>query len=83
MAEILTCSVFLLHEPLRLSWQAEGNKFYKYENTVMFDTDYNTTWDRLDRINRIEEVFKEIGIPYSVYNRGLLVEYLNKKKELI
>jgi hypothetical protein len=49
----------------------------------MFDTDYNTTWDRLDRINRIEEVFKEIGIPYSVYNRGLLVEYLGRKKELI
>jgi radical SAM superfamily enzyme YgiQ (UPF0313 family) len=82
MAEILTCSVFLLHEPLRKSWIAEGNKFYNYENTVMFDTDYNTTWDRLDRINRIEESFKEIGIPYSVYNRGLLVEYLNRKKEL-
>jgi len=62
---------------------AEGNEFYNYENTVMFDTDYNTTWDRLDRINRIEEVFKEIGIPYSVYNRGLLVEYLGRKKELI
>jgi radical SAM superfamily enzyme YgiQ (UPF0313 family) len=83
MAEILTCSVFLLHEPLRKSWISEGNKFYNYENTVMFDTDYNTTWDRLDRINRIEESFKEIGIPYSVYNRGLLVEYLNRKKELI
>ena len=83
MAEILTCSVFLLHEPLRKSWIAEGNKFYNYENTVMFDTDYNTTWDRLDRINRIEESFKEIGIPYSVYNRGLLVEYLGRKEPLI
>lgn len=83
MAEILTCSTFLLHEPLRKLWIAEGNKFYNYENTVMFDTDYNTTWDRLDRSNRIEEVFKSIDIPYSIYNRGLLFEFLNKKKELI
>jgi CDP-glucose 4,6-dehydratase len=76
MSEILTCSVFLLHGPLQTSWVAEGNALHNYENTVIFDTDYNTTKDRLDRTNRIEKVFKEIEIPYSVYNRGLLIEYL-------
>ena len=80
MSQILTCSVFLLHEPLRKSWIAQGNKLYNYENTVMFDTDYNTTKDRLDRTNRIEKVFKEIEIPYSIYNRGLVLEFLNKEK---
>jgi hypothetical protein len=30
--------------------------------------------DRLDRMNRAEKLFKEIGIPYSIYNRGLYQE---------
>lgn len=79
MSEILTCSVFLLHGPLYHSWLAEGNPLHNYQNTVMFDTDYNTTMDRLNRTNRIEKIFKEIEIPYSVYNRGLLIEYLQPK----
>jgi hypothetical protein len=42
--------------------------------------------DRLDRLERAEELFKKIGIPYSIYNRGLYLELKEeqekKKKEL-
>ena len=31
------------------------------------------------RLNRIEEVFKEIGITYSVYNRGLYYDLKDRK----
>ena len=34
--------------------------------------------DRLRRIEQAEETFKRIGIPYSIYNRGL---YLELKEE--
>jgi hypothetical protein len=35
--------------------------------------------DRLDRLEKSEELFKKVGIPYSIYNRGL---YLELKEEL-
>ena len=41
---------------------------------------YNTTQDRLDWLNEIEEVFKEIKIPYSVYNRGIFHELIEENK---
>ena len=47
---------------------------------VIFDTMYNTTQDRLDWLNEIEEVFKEIKIPYSVYNRGIFHELIEENK---
>jgi radical SAM superfamily enzyme YgiQ (UPF0313 family) len=31
MSQILTCSVFLLHESLRKSWIDQGNKLYNYQ----------------------------------------------------
>jgi hypothetical protein len=34
--------------------------------------------DRLDRLERIENLFKRINLPYSIYNRGL---YLELKEE--
>ena len=78
MSEILTCSGFLLHETLKQKWVKEGN-YIEFHNTVNFNTNYNTASERLDRLNRIEQVFKEIGINHSVYNRGLYHELLNKK----
>lgn len=78
MSEILTCSGFLLHETLKQKWVKEGN-YIEFHNTVNFNTNYNTATERLDRLNRIEEVFKEIGINHSVYNRGLYHELLNKR----
>ena len=78
MSEILTCSGFLLHETLKQKWIKEGN-YIEFHNTVNFNTNYNTASDRLDRLNRIEQVFKEIGINHSVYNRGLYHELINKK----
>ena len=78
MSEILTCSGFLIHETLKQKWVAEGN-YIEFYNTVNFNTNYNTAEERLDRINRIEEVFKEIGINYSVYNRGLYYDLKDKK----
>jgi len=88
MSEILTCSAFLLHEPLRKRWINEGEEFYNFENNVVYDTDYNTTWERLEWLDEIEAMFKEIGINHSVYNRGVLKENLDnsnvskpKKKE--
>ena len=78
MSEILTCSGFLLHETLKQKWVSEGN-YMEFHNTVNFTTNYNTAEERLDRLNRIEAVFKEIGINHSVYNRGLYYDLINKK----
>lgn len=80
MSEILTCSAFLLHEPLRKRWINEGEKFYNFENNVVYDTDYNTTYERLQWLDEIESMFKEIGINHSVYNRGVLKENLDNSK---
>ena len=77
MDEITTCSAFLIHEPLRKRWLKEG-EWLQYINGVNFSTEYNTPQDRLDRLDRAEELFKKIGIPYSIYNRGL---YLELKEE--
>jgi hypothetical protein len=78
MSEILTCSGFLLHETLKKKWIEDGN-YMEYHNTVNFTTNYNTAEQRLNRLNRIEEVFIEIGITHSVYNRGLYHELINRK----
>jgi radical SAM superfamily enzyme YgiQ (UPF0313 family) len=79
MAEILTCSAFLIHQPLLIRWRDEEKEWIEYINGVNFSTKWNTPLDRLDRLERAEELFKEIGIPYSIYNRGL---YLELKEEL-
>tara|TARA_B100000925_G_scaffold286989_1_gene265555 strand:- start:578 stop:1390 length:813 start_codon:yes stop_codon:yes gene_type:complete len=78
MSEILTCSAFLLHTTLKNKWIKEGEPLIRFYNSVMFDTLYNTTEERLTWLNEIEEVFKEIGIPYSVYNRGLFHELMER-----
>jgi radical SAM superfamily enzyme YgiQ (UPF0313 family) len=79
MSEILTCSGFLLHETLKQKWVKEGN-YIEFQNTVNFTTNYNTAQQRLDRLNRIEKVFNEIGITHSVYNRGLYYELIDKRE---
>jgi radical SAM superfamily enzyme YgiQ (UPF0313 family) len=78
MSEILTCSGFLLHETLKQKWIKEGN-YIEFQNTVNFTTNYNTAQQRLDRLNRIEQVFKEIEINHSVYNRGLYYDLIDKR----
>jgi radical SAM superfamily enzyme YgiQ (UPF0313 family) len=79
MDEIVTCSAFLIHEPLRIRWAEEEGEYLEYINGVNFSTKYNTPMDRLDRLEKSEDLFKKIGIPYSIYNRGL---YLELKEEL-
>jgi hypothetical protein len=80
MAEILTCSAFLIHQPLLIRWRDTEKEWIEYINGVNFSTKWNTPLDRLDRLEKAEELFKEIGIPYSIYNRGL---YLELKDELV
>ena len=84
MAEILTCSAFLIHGPLLTRWTEEG-EWIEYINGVNFSTKWNTPLDRLDRLERAEELFKRIQIPYSIYNRGLYLElkdeFLKNKEE--
>ncbi|MBM5788125.1 MAG: radical SAM protein [Pelagibacterales bacterium] len=84
MDEIITCSAFLIHEPLRIRWSEVDKQYLEYINGVNFSTKWNTPMDRLERLDRIEQLFIKIGIPYSIYNRGLyaeLKEELKKKKE--
>ena len=81
MDEITTCSAFLIHEPLRKRWLEEG-QYLEYINGVNFTTEYNTPQDRLDRLDRAEELFKKIGIPYSIYNRGLYMELKEEQEKL-
>lgn len=80
MEEIVTCSAFLIHQPLQKRWIAEG-QYLNYVNGVNFSTIYNTPKDRLRRLDKAEALFKRIGIPYSIYNRGLYAE-LDAKGEL-
>ena len=75
--EVLTCSAFLLWWPLKLSWEEEGN-FLKFKNAAEWETEYSTTSERLDRLNRIEKLFKKLDIPHNIYNRGLYEEELAK-----
>jgi len=85
MSEILTCSAFLIHQPLLVRWRDTEKEWIEYINGVNFSTKYNTPKDRLDRLEIIEESFKKIGIPYSIYNRGLyqeLHEEQMKEKEI-
>jgi len=74
MSEILTCSAFLIHQPLLVRWRDTEQQWIEYINGVNFSTKYNTPKDRLDRLEKIEASFKKIGIPYSIYNRGLYQE---------
>ena len=74
MSEILTCSAFLIHQPLLVRWRDTEKQWIEYINGVNFSTEYNTPKDRLDRLEKIEASFKKIGIPYSIYNRGLYQE---------
>ena len=74
MSEILTCSAFLIHQPLLIRWRDTEQEWIEYINGVNFSTKYNTPKDRLDRLEKIEASFKKIGIPYSIYNRGLYQE---------
>ena len=70
-------------------WRDEEKQYLEYENGVNFTTEWNTPMDRLRRIEKAEETFKRIGIPYSIYNRGLYLELkeeldkLNQKQNLI
>jgi hypothetical protein len=64
---------------LRIRWAEEEGEYLEYINGVNFSTKYNTPMDRLDRLEKSEDLFKKIGIPYSIYNRGL---YLELKEEL-
>ncbi|NBO72866.1 radical SAM protein, partial [bacterium] len=66
MAEILTCSAFLIHGPLLTRWRDEEKEWIEYINGVNFSTKWNTPMDRLERLDRIENLFIKIGIPYSV-----------------
>ena len=70
----------LIHQPLLVRWRDEEKEWIEYINGVNFSTKWNTPLDRLDRLERAEKLFQEIGIPYSIYNRGL---YLELKDELI
>ena len=81
MDEIVTCSAFLIHEPLRKRWLAE-NQYLEYINGVNFSTKWNTPMDRLDRLERIENLFKRINLPYSIYNRGLYLELKEEQDKL-
>ena len=80
MAEVVTCSAFLIHTPLKNRWIAEG-QYLNYVNGVNFSTIYNTPKDRLRRLDIAETLFKKIDLPYSIYNRGLYAE-LDAKGEL-
>jgi hypothetical protein len=75
--EVLTCSAFLLWDPLEKSWKKEG-KYLEYKNNVEWETEYNTVDDRLDRLDRIEELFKKLDITYNVYHRGVYKQKIAK-----
>ena len=76
--EIVTCSAFLIHQPLVYRWRDDEGQYLEYINGVNFSTKWNTPMDRLNWLNEAEETFKRIGVPYSIYNRGLYLELKDK-----
>jgi len=82
--EILTCSVFSVWYPLKKQWESEG-KYLKYHSPVVWETEYCTTEQRMERIDRIEKLFDKLGLNYNTYHRGLMMEhyqdYLDTKKD--
>jgi len=82
MDEIITCSAFLIHEPLRIRWAEKEGQYLEYINGVNFSTKWNTPMDRLERLERIENLFKRINLPYSIYNRGLYLELKEEQDKL-
>jgi hypothetical protein len=82
MDEVVTCSAFLIHEPLRIRWAEKEGQYLEYINGVNFSTKWNTPMDRLDRLERIENLFKRINLPYSIYNRGLYLELKEEQDKL-
>ena len=79
--EILTCSVFSLWAPLLKQWRKEG-EWIEYYSTVVWDTKYNTTVDRIERINRIEKLFDKLGLTYNTYHRGLMLDQYEEYKKI-
>ena len=71
--EILTCSVFNLWTPLLNQWKQEG-EWIEYYSGVVWDTKYCTTLQRIERIDRIENLFDKLGLEYNTYHRGLMIE---------
>jgi radical SAM superfamily enzyme YgiQ (UPF0313 family) len=71
--EILTCSVFNLWAPLLNQWKQEG-EWIEYYSGVVWDTKYCTTLQRIERIDRIENLFDKLGLEYNTYHRGLMIE---------
>ena len=64
-------------------WRDDEKQWIEFINGVNFSTKYNTPMDRLDRLDRAEQLFKTLKIPYSIYNRGLYLELkdeIEKKK---
>ena len=82
--EILTCSVFSVWFPLKKQWEDEG-RYLKYHSPVVWDTEYCTTEQRMERIDRIEKLFDKLGLNYNTYHRGLMMEhyqdYLDSKRK--
>ena len=82
--EILTCSVFSVWYPLKVQWKSEG-RYLNYHSPVVWDTEYCTTEQRMERIDRIEKLFDKLGLNYNTYHRGLMMEhyqdYLDSKRD--
>jgi radical SAM superfamily enzyme YgiQ (UPF0313 family) len=82
--EILTCSVFTLWAPLLYQWKREG-EWIDFHSGVVWDTKYCTTLQRIERIDRIENLFDKLGLSYNTYHRGLMMEhyqdYLDSKRK--
>ena len=82
--EILTCSVFSVWFPLKKQWEDEG-RYLKYHSPVVWETEYCTTEQRMERIDRIEKLFDKLGLNYNTYHRGLMMEhyqdYLDSKRK--
>jgi len=82
--EILTCSVFNLWTPLLYQWKREG-EWIDFHSGVVWDTKYCTTLQRIERIDRIENLFDKLGLSYNTYHRGLMMEhyqdYLDSKRK--
>ena len=62
-------------------WRKEG-EWIEYYSTVVWDTKYNTTVDRIERINRIEKLFDKLGLTYNTYHRGLMLDQYEEYKKI-
>jgi len=81
ITHIISCSSFMMIPTIDLQRMITSKEFnIKYWHNAHWTSDYSTPEIRLDRMDRAEELFKEINIPYRMFFKEFLEEIIANEK---